>query len=337
MFRRVLLSLLLVALVVGSAPGLGLAQSGSSQPRADRQTTITVDGSDGYLATAGPALTGAFDRAMQELDAFPEQTTPDAVKDATFRRRLLELRLLMDFEAYAYDPVLLHTFRKVVDDAYEEVGDFQDVSVIQQILNAPVRADVVSQRLVKMNVVLASLRTQTVRSAMRSFLASPSSSLQTLSPGDTPRLWSLAQLTPNEQLDGVGNAAMLAAGVFGTLKGGNIFVADIFDKQQESQFHATRKDIRSTLLILLMFEPTRNATRGTSEPLWALVSQYGDTNDAVVAWRTALNYGGPVDTGANAVRVEFTKAQGNQQAVLDARSFDAMMGALGSVQNDHRR
>jgi hypothetical protein len=134
----------------------------------------------------------------------------------------------MDFQAYAYDPILLHTFRKAVDDAYEQVGDFQDVSVTEQILGAPVRDDVVNQRLIKMNVVLAGLRTQTVRSAMRNFLGSPASSIQTLSTGDTPRLWMLAQLTPNEQVDGVGNAAMLGAGVFNALKGGNIFVSDIF-------------------------------------------------------------------------------------------------------------
>jgi hypothetical protein len=328
--------MVLLALVIGASPGLGFAQT-SSTPRADRQTTITVDGSGSYLASAGPALTGAFDRAMQELDAFPEQTSPDAVKDSTFRRRLLELRLLMDFEAYAYDPILLHTFRKAVDDAYEQVGDFQDVSVTQQILGAAVRDDVVNQRLIKMNVVLAGLRTQTVRSAMRNFLGSPSSSLQTLSPGDTPRLWTMAGMTPDEHLDGVGNAARLGVGVFNALKGGSIFVSDIFDKQQENQFHATRKDVRSTLLIQLMFVPTRDATRGMSEPLFALVSQYGDTNDAVVAWRTAQNYGGPVDVGANAVRAEFTKAQGNQQAVLDAKSFDGMIGLLNNVQNDHRR
>jgi hypothetical protein len=335
MFRRVLLCLLLAATVAGSSPGLGLAQS--SSPRADRQTTFTVDGSGTYLSMAGPALTGAFDRAMQELDGFPEQTTPDAVKSSTFRRRLLELRVMMDLEAYAYDPILLHTFRKAVDDAYEQVGDFQDVSVIQQILGAPVRDDVVNQRLIKMNVVLASLRTNTVRSAMRNFLASPSSSLQTLSPGDTPRLWTLAGITPNEQLDGAGNASLLASAVFSHLQGGDIFVSDIFDKTQEAQFHATRKDVRSTLLIVLAFQPSRDATRGTSEPLWSLVSQYGDTNDAVVAWRTAQNYGGPVDTGANAVRSEFTMAQGQQQAVLDAKSFGAMIGALNNVQNSHRR
>jgi len=337
MLRRTVLSLLLVALVVGSSPAIGRAQSTPNVPRADRQTTITVDGNGTYLATAAPALTGAFARAMQELDTFPEQTTPGDVKDNTFRRRLLELRLLMDFEAYAYDPVLLHTFRKVIDDAYEQVGDFQDVDVTEQILGAPVRADVVNQRLIKMNVVLASLRTATVRSAMRDFLASPSPSIQTLDPDDTPRLWKLAQMTPSTQLDGVGNAAMLATGVFRKLQGGSIFVADIFDRPQEIQFHATRKDIRSTLLILLMFVPTRDATRGQSEPLWALVSQYGDVNDTVVAWRTATSYGGPVDVGANAIRVEFSKAQMRQQAVLDGKSFDGMIGTLNGVQQAHQR
>jgi hypothetical protein len=86
-----------------------------------------------------------------------------------------------------------------------------------------------------------------------------------------------------------------------------------------------------------MFVPTRDATRGQSEPLWALVSQYGDVNDTVVAWRTATSYGGPVDVGANAIRVEFSKAQARQQAVLDGRSFDGMIGTLNGVQQGHQR
>src|ERR1700710_93437 len=129
MFRRVLRCLVLVAMVAGLSPGLTQAEIDS--PRADRQTTFTVDGSGTYLSTAGAATTGAFDRAMQVLDGFPEQTTPEAVKSATFRRRLLELRVMMDLYASAYAPILLHTFRKAVDDGYEQVGDFQDVSVIQ--------------------------------------------------------------------------------------------------------------------------------------------------------------------------------------------------------------
>jgi hypothetical protein len=335
MFRRALLSVMLVALVFGWSAGNGRAQGDA--PRADRQVTITLDGGGPYLASMGGILTGAFDRAMQELDAFPEQPSPDLVKDATVRRRLLELRLLMDFGAYAYDPVLLDTFRKVVDTDYEEIGDYQDVSVTQSLLQFSVRPDVVSQRLIKMNVVLSSLRTPMVRSAMKSFLSSPASSIQTLAPKDTPRLWQLAQATPSEQLDTTGNAALLAAKVLRAVQASDPFVSDIFDRPQEEKFHATRKDTRSVMLLALMFPDTRQATRVTSEPLFSLISQFGDVNDAVTAYRTTLNYGGPQDAAANLLRSEFTKAQGDQGAVVSGNSYEAVASILDRVQAQHRK
>ena len=334
MFRRALVSVLLVALVFGWSAGSGRAQADA--PRADRQVTVTLDGSGPYLASMGTILTGAFDRMIQELDAFPEQPSPDQVKDASVRRRLLELRLLMDFGAYAYDPVLLDTYRKVTDGAYEEIGDYQDVAVSQALLQFSVRPDVVSQRLIKMNVMLASLRTPLVRSSMRGFLASPSSSIQSLPAKDVPRLWELAQTAPSEQLDTVGNVAMLGTRVLRSVQGSDPFVADIFDRPQEEKFHTTRKDTRSILLLLLMFPETRNATRGTSEPLFALVSQYGDVNDAIVAYRTAMSYGGPADAAADLLRTEFSKAQTEQGVVVSARSFDEVASILDRVQQEHR-
>lgn len=335
MFRRALLSVLLVALVFGWTAGAGRAQSDT--PRADRQVTITLDGNGPYLASMGQILPGAFDRAMQELDAFPDDPSPQLVKDASLRRRLLELRLLMDFGAYAYDPILLDTFRKVVDNAYEEIGDYQDVSVTQDLLQFSVRPDVVSQRLVKMNVMVASPRAPIVRATMRNFLASPAPSFQSLAPKDVPRLWEIAQLSPDERLDTVGNIAKLGSGVFRSIQGSDPFVADIFDRPQEEKFHTTRKDTRSMLLLVLMFQETRNATRGTSEPLFALVSQYGDVNDAIVAYRTTLSYGGPVDAAANLLRTEFDKSKSDQGLVTSQRSYDAMASTLDQVQNQHRR
>jgi len=328
--------MLLVALVLGWSAGDGRAQSGDS-PRADRQVTVTLDGSGPYLASMGPLLTGAYDRMMQDIDGASEQASPDDVKNATFRRRILEMRLLMDFGAYAYDPILLPTFRKAVDAAYEQTGDYQDVAVTQTLLQFSVRPEVTSQRLIKMNVVLASLRAPTVRSAMRSFLAAPSGSLQTLDQNDVPRLWAMSGTTPSTQLDTVGNVALLGARVLRAVQGSDPFVADIFDRPQELKFHLTRKDTRSAMLLALMFPETRDATRVTSEPLFSLISQYGDVNDAVVAYRTAQSYGGPVDAGANLLRSEFLKSQADQGNVVNTGAFDGVAGKLDRVQQEHRR
>ena len=243
MFRRALLSVLLVALIFGWSAGAGRAQGDA--PRADRQVTVTLDGSGPYLGSMGSMLTGAFDRAIQELDGFPEQPSPDQVKDASVRRRLLELRLLMDFGAYAYDPILLGTFRQMIDDDYEQIGDFQDVAVTQALLQFSVRPDVVNQRQIKMNVVLASLRTPFVRSSMRNFLGSPSSSMQTLADKDVPRLWQMAQTTPSEQLDTVGNVALLGARTLRAVKNSDPFVADIFDPpRRRSSTRPARTPVR---------------------------------------------------------------------------------------------
>jgi hypothetical protein len=297
--------------------------------------TVVAEGS--YSAVAGSALIEAFDRSMQELDAAPEQLTPTDVKNATFRRRLLELRLLMDFGAFAYDPSLLETFRDIVDDPYERVGSYQDVDVTQELLMTQVRSDIVGVRLVKMNVALATLRSPTVRQMMRDFLAASSSSIRGLEPNDVPTLWTIAGQTPSDQLDATGNAALLGASALAGIQGSNPFISDVFDPVQEEHFHDVRKGIRATLLLMNMFPDTQRALVGTAEPLFALVSQYGDVNDAFIAYRMALTLGLSQDAPAAYLRSEFVKAQARQQVVLDSQSISALIDRLNAVQDAHRR
>jgi hypothetical protein len=274
---------------------------------------------------------------MQELDAAPELLSPTDVKNASFRRRLLELRLLMDYGAFAYDPVLLDTFRDVVDDPYERVGSYQDVDVTQTLLQTQVRSDIVSVRLVKMNVGLATLRSPPVRQMMRDFLAAPSSSIRSLGSEETPLLWQTAQQTPSNQLDAVGNAALLGASALTSIQGSSPFIADVFDPVQEAHFHDVRKGVRSILLLMNMFPETRQALIGTAEPIFALVSQYGDVNDAFIAYRMAPMLGIGTDAPATYLRREFVKAQAQQQVVADAQSFNALIARLSAVQDRHQR
>jgi hypothetical protein len=91
------------------------------------------------------------------------------------------------------------------------------------------------------------------------------------------------------------------------------------------------------LLLMNMFPDTSRALVGTAEPLFALVSQYGDVNDAFIAYRLAPTLGLSPDESAALVRSEFIKAQARQQAVVDAHSFDALIARLQQVQQQHRR
>ena len=334
--RRFALVFGLIQLMLTGAPtGSVLAQGG--QPPSVPAPTVIIDGNGPYAAVAGSALVERFDRAMAELDAAPEQLSPTDVKNASFRRRLLELRLLMDFGAYAYDPVLLDTFRDVVDDPYERVGSYQDVDVTQELLNTQVRPDIVSARLVKMNVALAALRSPSVRQLMRDFLAAPSGSIRSLGPDVTPLLWQTAQQTPSDQLDGVGNAALLGSSVLANIQASDPFIADVFDPVQEAHFHDVRKGIRSILLLMNMFPETREALIGTAEPLFSLVSQYGDVNDAFIAYRLAPTLGISGDAPAAYLRDEFAKAQARQEVVVQAQSFNALVARLQAVQAGHQR
>jgi hypothetical protein len=152
-----------------------------------------------------------------------------------------------------------------------------------------------------------------------------------------PRLWNLAQATPSQDLDAVGNIALLGGSLLRNLQGPDVFVADIFDPQQEERFHDVRKALRSLLLLVQMFPETRDATQAVREPLAELVSQYGDVNDAIVAYRTAQAFGGNVELAVDDLRKEFAKAQDRQQRVVSERSFDAMIASLAAIQDGHRR
>lgn len=335
--RRAIAGLLAVALLVGMLPGRGYAQTSTDAPVGDPPSGLAVTPGEAYGAAAAPLLLAALERATQELATFPTQPTPSDVKSLTFRRRLLELRLLMDFGAFAYDPAFLRTFRDTIDRAYEEIGAYQDIAVVQAILKADPPPALVRQRAVRMTIALAPLRSPDVRASMQELFSAPSPEIRGLDPDDVPRLWSLAQTSPSRELDAVGNVALLGASLLQSLQGPDLFVADIFDPRQETRFHDVRKALRSVLLLVQMFPETREATQSVREPLAELVSQYGDVNDAIVAYRTAQAFGGDAELAADDLRKEFARAQARQQVVVSERSFDALIASLVAVQNVHRR
>src|SRR5207247_122811 len=97
-------------------------------------TPVTGGGEGRYVEAASTELQGALDKLTAELDLVPSDATPDQVRAATFRRRILELRLLMDLNSFAYERPKLNAFRADVDGAYESIGRYQDLPMIQKAL-----------------------------------------------------------------------------------------------------------------------------------------------------------------------------------------------------------
>jgi len=152
MMRRALTYALLLVVLTALPTPITSAQDAPAAP-SPKDTPIAVgEGAGLYVQAAAPSATGAFDRAMSELDAAGTDVTPKQVKDASFRRRILELRLLMDANAFAYDKDRLKGYRDIVDHAYETIGNYQDLSDIEKELGIPVPANAVDGRRAELEI-----------------------------------------------------------------------------------------------------------------------------------------------------------------------------------------
>ena len=331
--RRALIAVLIVGLLVGiRAPDGVYAQVEPGTP-----ASVVGEGLDPYTQAAPRQLLGQLARVVGELDALPPRPTPQEVKDATVRRRMLELRLLMDFNAFAYDPEIAGTYRDALDEAYEDMGMYQDLAVTERLSDEAPSPELVEQRLVKMVVSLAPLRSPEIREAMATFFAAPSDAPRQLGPKQLPRLWALAEITPSAGYDSVGNLAMLGQNVLRNLHAQGLFVADIFDPVQEERFHDVRKAVRSVLVLTDMFPATRDGTADVRAPITRLVSVYGQVNDRVIAFHAAEATGRGVEERASDLRESFADAQAQQQQVIDEGSIDQLIERLERVQQAHRR
>jgi hypothetical protein len=298
-------------------------------------TPVNGGGEGRYVEAAPTELQGALDKLTAELDVVPLDATPDQVRAATFRRRILELRLLMDLNSFAYERPKMNAFRADVDAPYESIGRYQDLPMIQKALGTDLDPNVVQNRLVEMNDALVPLRDQGVRAAMRDFFGHPLTSVRPKQGG--PGLWDISEVRAAETFDATGNAALLESGIVNKLQGSDIGVIDIFDPAQETQFHLVRKRLRSALLLATLFPATGAAIQDVRKPLDDLVSAYGDTNDAFTIYLYARDAGINVDATANTVRDDFAKAQAVKDQVIEAHALDALAEALNGVREAHRR
>jgi hypothetical protein len=324
-WHRVACALLLVAALV-AIPQTVLAQQGL--------TPVTGGGLGRYVGAAPTELQGALDKLTAELDAVPLDATPEQIRAATFRRRILELRLLMDLNSFAYERPKLNEFRADIDAPYEAVGRYQDLPMIQKALGTDLDPQVIQNYRTEMNDALGPLRDQGIRAAMREFFAHPLASVRSKQGG--PGLWDISGTRAAEAFDATGNAALMESGIVNELQGSDIGVVDIFDPSQETQLHLVRKRLRSVLLLATLFPATGDAIQDVRKPLDDLVSAYGDVNDAYTIYTFARNSGMNADEVANTVRDDFAHAQAVKDQVVQTHALDALAIALNSVRDSHR-
>jgi hypothetical protein len=80
-----------------------------------------------YLQAAPDALQTHAAIVYDEVRKLPPTVNPEQMKSSDLRKRLLDLRLMMDFNAFLYDPDRLEPMRDQVDVAYEAIGQFKDL------------------------------------------------------------------------------------------------------------------------------------------------------------------------------------------------------------------
>ncbi|MFN8525642.1 MAG: hypothetical protein U0821_21300 [Chloroflexota bacterium] len=331
-FRR-----LALASVILLASGWLTPPAASAQIDPGPPGTVPGGGVGGYLEAAPLQLRGALERAASELDQLLTWPAPEQVRQSPARRRLLELRLLMDFNAYGYDPVLMQILRDAVDDAYEEIGHYQDLAITERVLRTDVPDLLVEQRLVKMNVAMAAVRSPVVREAIDRTLAAPAQGLQPLTGLQVPRLWAIARTQPDPALDSTGNLARLSRAVLVAIRDQGLLVEDVFDLAQEERFHDVRKAIRSVLILADLFPETRDATVEARAAFAGLVSSYGDVNDRLNAYHVAQSIGVDTVPTAAAVTAAFQKAQDAAQTLRDGGALGELIERLAAVEVRHRR
>lgn len=331
MRRRVAAWLLIALIVLAAWPPAGAWAQGKPKDT----SPVVGEGAGMYTQAAGVSTVGALDRLWGELEGIPGDVTPQQVKDASWRRRILELRLQMDFNAFAYDKDKMKGFRDQVDRAYEASGVYQDIAVFEKELDAPAPPEATAQRLSEMNDALAALRDPGSRGELRRFLASPMGAPR--GKGGGPGLWDLTGSRATNDLDAVGNAANFQTGIVGYLQGADLGVNDIFDPNQAAQFHLIRKHMRDVVILSAMYPPISNVTRDAVKPLDDLVGDYGDVMDAFDALQFAQANGMDTDKVTAELHREFDIAQNSKNQFIDAHALDAMALQLNGVRDAHRR
>ena len=290
-----------------------------------------------YTEAATREVLGQFSYVVGEVDRYPAEPSPKFADDSELRKRLLNLRLMMDFNAFAYEDGKVGRWRDLVDEAYEAVGQYKDLYEVNQKLGLPIDGAERDRRFNAMLNAVAPLRQADVREKFQKAYDKDEKQPVALSSDRRPRLWQLADLEAGDNLDSAGNAARLGHAVLINLRGSGLLVDDILDPAQEERFHDVRKALRSVLVLSDMFPSLAAAVAEARGPLADLVKAYGKANDQAVAYHLAQAGGGNVEERAAALRGEYAKAQEKARQFAEGGQLDAYAEALASVKAAHRR
>jgi hypothetical protein len=326
---------LMVALAAVAAVGMA-----SSVRADDEEGTPRIDAAletRSYVDAARREVLGQWAYVIGEVDRFPAQPTPEFADQSNLRKRLLDLRLMMDFNAFAYEADEIDRWRGLVDEAYEAVGQYKDLYEINQSFGLPIDQNEQDRRFNEMLNAVAHFRQADNREKLEKAFGKSEKSPVGLASEDRPRLWRMARIEPSEGLDSAGNAARLGRAVLLGLRADGLLVGDIFDRVQEERFHDVRKALRSILVLSDTFPALSDSVAGVREPLADLVKAYGKANEQIIAYHLAHELGQDQAPFAPGVRAAFDKAQSRARDFDQGGALDAFVAALGAVESQHRR
>jgi len=243
----------------------------------------------------------------------------------------------MDYNWFAYKSGDLSKYRDLVDAAYESIGQFKDLYDVWVTFNIPFDSSVRDARLNDMQNAVAPFRQADVRKKFEKAVDAYNSDIVSIDYDNQPRIWQIAGITPDSNLDSAGNAAHLSQALLYNLRSRGLLVDNIYDPEQEAQFHDVRKALRSAEVITDMFPSLVEAVAPAREPLDDLVSDYGKANDQVVAYHAAEAAGQPLDDRKAALDKAYAKVQKSATEFANSGQLDAFAEALGGALVAHAR
>jgi hypothetical protein len=285
-----------------------------------------------YLAAGSDEIVTYVMVVLQEAKAVPVNVTPEQLKSSNLRKRLLDLRLMMDFNAYIYDPERLGPMRDQVDEAYEKIGLYKDLYDQSQLTGEPIDPDEQKQRAHDMNNALEWIRSEQQRDALLAVIKRPEHKVLDFTEKEQPRLWRIADVSPTAEKSSLAMAALLAGNALSHLLDDGLLVDDILDPDQEARFHDVRKALRSVLVLIDMFPTAEDVVGDAREPLAKLVDAYGDVNDASIAYHEAEDAHRDTEALRNDLVKEYKKAQKLAQELVDGGQLRTYVTRLTPLQ-----
>ena len=285
-----------------------------------------------YSKAAPDALLTYASIVYDEVRKLPPRATPKQMKASDLRKRLLDLRLMMDFNAFLYDPDRLGPMRDQVDAAYEAIGQFKDLFDQSELTGRPIDPAEESVRGAAMVAALEWLRSAEQRQAFLQFLKEPDGAILDLERKDQPRLWKVAEVTPSRNQSALAVVALVSGNGLTNLLRDGLLVDDILDADQEAEFHDVRKALRSILVLVDMFPTAEDVVGDRREPLAKLVDAYGDVNDASIAYHEAQAAGRDVRERRDDLVKEYKQARGIAKEIVEEGQLNEYIARLTSLQ-----